>query len=43
MSDVRKEVNFCVRTQIPVLGVIENMSGYECPSCKVRFVAILPL
>ncbi|CAL5871324.1 uncharacterized protein PFLUO_LOCUS5574 [Penicillium psychrofluorescens] len=27
-SDVRKEANFCVKTSIPVLGVIENMSGY---------------
>ncbi|KAG0155610.1 hypothetical protein PDIDSM_2783 [Penicillium digitatum] len=32
-SDVRKEANFCVKTKIPVLGVIENMSGYACPCC----------
>lgn len=32
-SDVRKELNFCVKTQVPVLGVIENMSGYICPCC----------
>ncbi|OJJ95495.1 hypothetical protein ASPACDRAFT_47851 [Aspergillus aculeatus ATCC 16872] len=32
-SDVRKEVNFCVKTNIPTLGVIENMSGYTCPCC----------
>ncbi|KAJ5837069.1 hypothetical protein N7447_003095 [Penicillium robsamsonii] len=32
-SDVRKEANFCVKTKIPVLGVIENMSGYSCPCC----------
>ncbi|KAJ5981451.1 hypothetical protein N7522_013872 [Penicillium canescens] len=32
-SDVRKEANFCVKTNIPVLGVIENMSGYACPCC----------
>ncbi|KAL4742062.1 cytosolic Fe-S cluster assembly factor cfd1 [Aspergillus similis] len=32
-SDVRKEVNFCVKTNIPMLGVIENMSGYTCPCC----------
>lgn len=32
-SDVRKEINFCVKTQIPILGVIENMSGYTCPCC----------
>ena len=32
-SDVRKELNFCVTTQVPVLGVLENMSGYSCPCC----------
>ncbi|KAL4903459.1 P-loop containing nucleoside triphosphate hydrolase protein [Aspergillus multicolor] len=32
-SDVRKEVNFCVKTNIPTLGVVENMSGYTCPCC----------
>lgn len=33
VSDVRKEINFCAKTRIPVLGVIENMSGYACPCC----------
>ncbi|KAL1956810.1 hypothetical protein VTO42DRAFT_6760 [Malbranchea cinnamomea] len=32
-ADVRKEINFCAKTRIPVLGVIENMSGYTCPCC----------
>ncbi|KAL4788484.1 cytosolic Fe-S cluster assembly factor cfd1 [Aspergillus varians] len=32
-SDVRKEVNFCVKTNIPTLGVVENMAGYTCPCC----------
>lgn len=32
-SDVRKELNFCVKTQVKVLGVIENMAGYVCPCC----------
>ena len=32
-ADVRKEINFCAKTQIPVLGVIENLSGYTCPCC----------
>ncbi|KAF3900351.1 Cytosolic Fe-S cluster assembly factor CFD1 [Trichophyton interdigitale] len=33
ISDVRKGVNFCAKTNIPVLGVVENMSGYTCPCC----------
>jgi predicted Fe-Mo cluster-binding NifX family protein len=30
---VRKSINFCRQVQLPVLGVIENMSGYVCPQC----------
>lgn len=27
LEDVRKEITFCKKTGIPILGVIENMSG----------------
>ncbi len=30
VNDVRKEHSFCVKLGIPVLGVVENMSGYMC-------------
>lgn len=33
LQDVRKEINFCRKTGIPVIGVIENMSGFVCPKC----------
>lgn len=33
LCDVRKEINFCKKLRIPVIGVIENMSGFVCPSC----------
>ena len=32
-NDVRKELNFCRKVGIDVLGVVENMSGYICPHC----------
>ncbi|CCW71794.1 unnamed protein product [Phytomonas sp. Hart1] len=32
--DVRREVNFCEKAKIPVLGIVENMSGFVCPNCK---------
>ncbi|GMM49195.1 iron-sulfur cluster assembly protein [Starmerella bacillaris] len=32
-ADVRKELNFCKTVNFPILGVIENMSGYICPHC----------
>eukprot|EP00658_Telonema_sp_P-2_P005472 TRINITY_DN1203_c0_g2_i2.p1 TRINITY_DN1203_c0_g2~~TRINITY_DN1203_c0_g2_i2.p1 ORF type:complete len:298 (-),score=47.46 TRINITY_DN1203_c0_g2_i2:65-958(-) len=34
LLDVRKEINFCRKAGIRVLGVIENMAGFVCPSCK---------
>ncbi|MBN2358256.1 MAG: Mrp/NBP35 family ATP-binding protein [Deltaproteobacteria bacterium] len=33
VQDVRRCVVFCRHVQLPVLGVIENMSGYTCPKC----------
>ncbi|KAI9103195.1 essential iron-sulfur cluster binding protein localized in the cytoplasm [Phlyctochytrium arcticum] len=33
LQDVRKEINFCKKVKIPILGVVENMSGFVCPSC----------
>ena len=32
--DVRKSVDFCDKLQLPVLGIIENMSGFICPHCN---------
>jgi len=34
LSDVRKEISFCRKLQIPLLGLIENMSGFVCPHCE---------
>jgi len=36
LSDVRKCVTFCHRVGLPVIGVIENMSGLVCPECGAR-------
>lgn len=33
LIDVRKSVNFCKKLNMPILGVIENMSGFTCPHC----------
>lgn len=32
-ADVRKCINFCRQLKLPVLGVVENMSGFVCPKC----------
>lgn len=34
LLDVRKEVNFCKRIGVRVIGVVENMSGFVCPKCQ---------
>jgi predicted Fe-Mo cluster-binding NifX family protein/predicted RNA-binding Zn-ribbon protein involved in translation (DUF1610 family) len=39
--DVRKSITFCRQLHVPVLGVIENMSGFACPKCG-EITQILP-
>ena len=31
--DVRKAITFCRELHLPLLGVVENMSGFVCPKC----------
>ncbi|EPY76741.1 hypothetical protein CB1_001392002 [Camelus ferus] len=33
LQDVRKEISFCRKVKLPVLGVVENMSSFVCPRC----------
>jgi len=33
LVDVRKSITFCGKVKMPVLGVVENMSGFTCPHC----------
>jgi ATP-binding protein involved in chromosome partitioning len=32
-ADVRRSIRFCQKLGVPVLGVVENMSGFACPKC----------
>ncbi len=32
-ADVSKSINFCRQLNMPVLGLVENMSGFVCPHC----------
>lgn len=36
IQDVRRSIMFCRHLNLPVLGVIENMSGFICPACGER-------
>ena len=33
LIDVRKCISFCRQMSLPVIGVVENMSGFKCPHC----------
>ncbi|MBC8074186.1 MAG: Mrp/NBP35 family ATP-binding protein [Deltaproteobacteria bacterium] len=33
LIDVRKAINMFDKLEVPVLGVVENMSQYRCPAC----------
>ncbi|MEQ8213360.1 MAG: P-loop NTPase [Smithellaceae bacterium] len=32
-ADMRRSISFCRELSVPVLGVVENMSGFVCPQC----------
>ncbi|XP_052068406.1 cytosolic Fe-S cluster assembly factor NUBP1 homolog [Mytilus californianus] len=36
LQDVRKEIGFCRKVNLPIIGVVENMSGFVCPKCKTE-------
>ncbi len=42
LQDVRKEIDFCRKVGIPILGIVENMSGFVCPSCKGESEIFIP-
>lgn len=36
VKDVRKSIRFCAAVNMPVFGIVENMSGFVCPDCGAR-------
>jgi len=34
LVSVRKSINFVKKMNMPILGIIENMSGFKCPHCN---------
>lgn len=36
LADVRKSINFCRKVDMPILGLVENMSGFICPHCNTE-------
>lgn len=35
VATIKKEISFCRKMGVAVLGLVENMSGLVCPCCKV--------
>lgn len=35
-ADVRKSINFCRQLGVEIAGIVENMSGFVCPSCNCQ-------
>jgi ATP-binding protein involved in chromosome partitioning len=33
LADVRKSINFCRQVKMEIMGLVENMSGLQCPFC----------
>jgi Mrp family chromosome partitioning ATPase/predicted Fe-Mo cluster-binding NifX family protein len=33
LSDVRRSIGFCRKLELPIVGIVENMSGFACPHC----------
>jgi len=38
MADVRKELNFCMKTKLPVIGIVENMSSFQVKMQDLKFL-----
>ncbi|PWN47813.1 P-loop containing nucleoside triphosphate hydrolase protein [Violaceomyces palustris] len=36
LQDVRKEISFCRKMSVPIIGIVENMAGFVCPACHGR-------
>lgn len=33
LQDVRREIDFCRKVGVPIIGLVENMAGFVCPGC----------
>lgn len=42
LQDVRKEISFCRKMNVPIIGVVENMAGFVCPSCHGKSDIFFP-
>ena len=36
LQDVRREIDFCRKVGVRIIGLVENMAGFVCPNCKTE-------
>ena len=41
LATIRKEINFCRKMKLDIIGLVENMSCFVCPCCQVSRVGSL--
>jgi len=37
LNTIKKEIKFCRKVNLKIIGIISNMSGYKCPCCKEKY------
>jgi Mrp family chromosome partitioning ATPase len=42
LQDVRREIDFCRKVGVRILGLVENMAGFVCPGCKTKSEIFMP-
>ncbi|RWS31004.1 cytosolic Fe-S cluster assembly factor NUBP1-like protein [Leptotrombidium deliense] len=42
LLDVRKQIDFCKRVNLNIVGLVENMSTFVCPKCSKSSVIFTP-
>ncbi|KAJ3113533.1 cytosolic Fe-S cluster assembly factor nbp35, partial [Physocladia obscura] len=42
LQDVRREIDFCRKVGVPIIGVVENMSLFVCPKCTKSSIIFPP-
>lgn len=42
LQDVRREIDFCRKVGLRILGLVENMAGFVCPNCKTESTIFKP-
>ena len=35
LATIRKEIDFCRKMNLNIIGIVENMNGFTCPCCQV--------